>query len=175
MRDLLLRTKGGWVDLFDLQLETTSWACLLESGLKLIFLWKAQSLTFFKSSFNSFVEVFTSWTTENNDLSPAKSFALDVKFSDRSFIKIKNNMDLHRRSLRNSWQMTNFNHLTQPFVSYCLKNQIRCEEVHQKCRFVLIWNKTLRARLYQKFISREIFKHFVKNKSFKYFTTNRKY
>ena len=39
-------------------------------------------LDFFKSLFNSFTEVFTSWKTENNDVSSAKSFALEVKSSD---------------------------------------------------------------------------------------------
>ena len=81
----LLKTKSGWVGLFYLRLKISSWACLLWSGLKLIFYRKAQSVTFFKSSFNSFVEMFTSWTTENNDVS-AISFVLDVQFSDKSFI-----------------------------------------------------------------------------------------
>ena len=48
------------VDLFDLRLKMISWACFLGSGLKLIFYWKAQSLTFFKSSFKFLAEVFTS-------------------------------------------------------------------------------------------------------------------
>ena len=30
--------------------------------------------------------MFTSWTTQNNDASSAKSFALVVKLSDKSFI-----------------------------------------------------------------------------------------
>ena len=83
---LLLKTKCGWVGLLDLRLKIfLSWAYLLGSGLKLIFYWKANSLTFFKSSFNSFEEVFTLWTTENNDVS-AKSLPLEVKLSDKSFI-----------------------------------------------------------------------------------------
>ena len=73
---LLFKTKSEWVDLFDWWLKMTSWACLLESGLKLIFHWKAQSSTYFKSSFNSLAEVFTSWTTDNNDVSSAKSFRI---------------------------------------------------------------------------------------------------
>ena len=88
---LLLKTKGGWVDLLDLQLKIISCACLLWSRLKLIFHWKAHSLTFFKSSFNSFTEVFTSWKTENNDVSSAKCFALEVKLSDKSFVYVENN------------------------------------------------------------------------------------
>ena len=43
-------------------------------------------INFSKSSFKSFAEMLTSWTTENNDVSSAKGFALDVKFSDKSFI-----------------------------------------------------------------------------------------
>ena len=46
---LLLKTKGGLVHLFDLWLKIFSWGCLLGSGLKLIFPWKTQSLTFFPS------------------------------------------------------------------------------------------------------------------------------
>ena len=69
-------TKDGWVGLFDLQLKMTFWACLLGSGLKLIF----------KSSFDSLAEAFTSWTTENNDASSAKRFALLGNLSDKSFI-----------------------------------------------------------------------------------------
>ena len=42
----LLKTKGGWVTLFGLRLKITSLACLLGSRLKLIFHWKAKSLTF---------------------------------------------------------------------------------------------------------------------------------
>ena len=52
--------------------------------------WKAQSLTFFKLSFNSFDEVFTSRITENNDVSSAKCFALEFKLSNKSFISIEN-------------------------------------------------------------------------------------
>ena len=73
---LSLKTKDGWVGLFDLQLKMTFWACLLGSGLKLIF----------KSSFDSLAEAFTSWTTENNDASSAKRFALLDNLSDKSFI-----------------------------------------------------------------------------------------
>ena len=81
---LLLETKGLWVNQFDLQLKITSWAYLLESGLQLIFHWSARLLTYFESSFNP-LQMWTSWTTENN-ASSAKSFALDVKLSDKSFI-----------------------------------------------------------------------------------------
>ena len=109
---LFLKTEGGWVNLLHLQMKMTPWACLLESGLKLIFHWKAQSLTFFKSSFNSLAEVFTSWTSENNNVSSAKSFTLLVKLSDKSFILIKNNGPrIDPCELQHEhWSMTNFDH-----------------------------------------------------------------
>ena len=69
----------------------TSWACLLGSGLKLIFHWKAQSLIFFKSLFSSFTEVVVSCFTEHRDVSSANSFALEDKSPDKSFMYIKNN------------------------------------------------------------------------------------
>ena len=46
---LLLKTKGRLFHLFDLWLKIFCWGCLLGSGLKLIFPWKTQSLTFFPS------------------------------------------------------------------------------------------------------------------------------
>ena len=46
----------------------TSWASLLESGLKLIFHWKAQSLIFFKLLFSPFAEVVMPCVTENRDV-----------------------------------------------------------------------------------------------------------
>lgn len=64
---------------------------IFDSRLKWIdthFLLESPIINFSKSSFNSFVEVFT-WST--NDALSAKSFALDVKLSDQSFISFKNN------------------------------------------------------------------------------------
>ena len=65
---LLLATRGECVDFFDLQLRITSLACLLGPRLKLFCHWKAESLTFLKSSYNSFAEVFTLWISGNIDV-----------------------------------------------------------------------------------------------------------
>ena len=57
----------------------TSWACLLESGLKFIFHWKAQLLILAKSLFSSFADVFMSSVTESKDVSSANSLALEER------------------------------------------------------------------------------------------------
>ena len=69
----LFLLKGGCCSLFILQLKITSWACLLGSALKFVFKWKANLLIFFRSSFNYLAKVFTSWATQNKDVSLAKS------------------------------------------------------------------------------------------------------
>ena len=76
---LLLKSKDGCGIFFILRLKITSWDCLLGSGLQLFFHWKAHLLIFFWSSFNSLPEAFTSWTTENNEVSSAKSFTSEDK------------------------------------------------------------------------------------------------
>lgn len=75
---LLFETKDGWIGYLWFATEMDWHSFLLESPI----------INFSKSSFNSFVEVFT-WST--NDALSAKSFALDVKLSDQSFISFKNN------------------------------------------------------------------------------------
>ena len=59
----LLKLSGVWNGFLILREKITSCACLVGSGLKLIFHWVAQSLIFFKSSLRLFVEVFKLWTT----------------------------------------------------------------------------------------------------------------
>ena len=83
---LLLKSKGGCGAFFNFLLNMISWACLLRSGLKVIFHWKAQSLIFFRSLFNSIVDVLMSCTTENREVSSANSLALDNKPSGKSLI-----------------------------------------------------------------------------------------
>ena len=68
----------------------TSLACLLGSGLKYIFHWKAHSLIFSKSRFSFFVDSFTSSTFEKREVSLAKISHIDVIPSGRSFMQIKN-------------------------------------------------------------------------------------
>ena len=83
---LLLKRKEGWEIFFVFLLKVISWACLLGSGLKLIFHWRDHLLIQYRSLFNSFSEVSTSWFTENKDASSAKNFALDDRSSARSLI-----------------------------------------------------------------------------------------
>ena len=85
---LLLKTKDRCGSFFMLQVKIFSWACLLRPGLKVIFYWKTHLLIFFRLSFNSLAEAFTSWTTENKDVSSAKSFTFEDKSSAKLLIKI---------------------------------------------------------------------------------------
>ena len=87
---LILNIKGGCGVFFNFCLKITSYACLLMSGLKLIFHCNAQSWTLSRSSFNSFTEASTLKTAENNEVSSAKSFAPDEKSSVKSLIYIEN-------------------------------------------------------------------------------------
>ena len=60
-----------------------------ESGLKLIFYWKAHLFTFTKSLFSSRVEALLSWIIENK-VPPANSLAFEDNFCDKSLIYIMN-------------------------------------------------------------------------------------
>ena len=81
-------------------LSIITWACLLGSGLKFIFHWKAQLPIFSKSSLRSLVQVLISWTMENREVSSAKSLHSLLRPSDKSLIYIRNIKG--PRSLRNS-------------------------------------------------------------------------
>ena len=69
--------------------KITSSACLLGSGLKLIFHWNAHLFIFFRSSFKFFADKVISWTTENREVSSANSLGFEIKLSERSLINIK--------------------------------------------------------------------------------------
>ena len=83
---LLLKSKGRCITFFYFLLNMISWACLKRCGLKVVFHWKAQSLIFFRSLFNSIADVFVSSTTENREVSSANSLALDHKPSGKSLM-----------------------------------------------------------------------------------------
>ena len=74
-----------------LQEKTTSWACLVTSGLNDIFHWYAQLEILIKSSFSCNDDRLISWTTEKIEVSSAKSLAVDDRFLDKSLIYTKNN------------------------------------------------------------------------------------
>ena len=82
-----------WVDSWSLWEKITSWVCLLGSGLKFIFHWKAQLSILFKSWFNLFADECLSSVTEKIDVSSANSLGFEVKFSDKSFKYIKERSD----------------------------------------------------------------------------------
>ena len=71
--------------------KITSWACLLESGLKLIFHWEAHYFILERSLLSSKVVITESWITEKREVSSAKSLVLEDKPSAKSLIYIKNN------------------------------------------------------------------------------------
>ena len=83
----LLKLNVGWDDFWSLGEKTTSWACLMGSGLKLIFHWKAQLFILVKSWFHLFADECLSFITEKSDVSSASSF--EVKLSGKSFMYIK--------------------------------------------------------------------------------------
>ena len=67
----------------------TSMACLLGSGLKLIFHWCAQWLVLAKSLLISAAELSLLCTTENKEVSSANNLVLDDNSSAKSFMFIK--------------------------------------------------------------------------------------
>ena len=138
---LLLKTKDGCGSFFILQLKITSWACLLGSGLKLIFHWKAHLLIFFRSSFNSLAEPFTSLTNENNDVSAAKSFTLEDISSAKSLIQIKN--DSGRRidpCGTPAWTLVQDEFCPwRTTLCFLLLKKIKFAIGHQKYHFASIW------------------------------------
>ena len=78
-----------WVgSIFYLRPKITSWACLLGSGLKIIFYWKAQSLT---SSSHHLTLLQKCLHVEQLIHHQQKGFPLEVKLSDKSFIQFNNN------------------------------------------------------------------------------------
>ena len=82
---LLLRINSGWLGFLVLHKKIPSWACLEGSGLKFSFHWYAQLL------FKAITDKFVSWTTENREVSSAKSLGFYHKSLDKSLMKIKNN------------------------------------------------------------------------------------
>ena len=95
---LLLKINEGWDDFWILREKITSWACLLGSGLKLIFHWKAQLFILFKSSFKFFTDKYLSNITEKRDVSSTNSLGFKTRFSNKSLIYTKKRI-YWRRSL----------------------------------------------------------------------------
>ena len=85
----LLELNLGWVDFWSLRVKITSRVYLLGSGLKVIFHWKAQLFSLFKSWFNLLADKCLSFITEKSDVSFANSLGFEIKLPGKSFIYIK--------------------------------------------------------------------------------------
>ena len=139
---LLLKTKGGWFDLFDLWLKITPYACFLESGLKLILYWKAQPLRFFKSLLNSFEEVFIIFFTTNTAI-VISIFTFKVYVLNFSYTPVVR-VNLPGNFVRGY----NGNNATNPFVLY-LPSQL----VYDLFEIKLSFNWTIILEKLNKFLS----------------------
>ena len=115
-KTLLPKTKDRCGSFFILRLKKTSWVCLNGSGIKSIFNWKAHLLVFFRSLMNSLTEAFTSWTTENKDVS-GKSFTLE----QNSFVHNYNSLLFITQKIRWNVQLTTRNTILLPFENKLLK------------------------------------------------------
>ena len=71
--------------------KTSSWTCLVTSGLNDIFHWYAQLEILIKSSFSCNDDRLISWTTKKVEVSSSKSLAVNNGSYDRSLICTKNN------------------------------------------------------------------------------------
>ena len=83
---VLLNIKEGWGSFFILRLKMTSWACLVEPGIKFIFHWKAQLYIISRCFSRLFAEVWLSWITKNKDILSATNLALAERPSERPLI-----------------------------------------------------------------------------------------
>ena len=88
MTTVLLKFNDGGFGLISFLEKITSCACLLRSGLKLIFHWNAHLFIFFISSFKFFADKVISWTTEKKEVSSANSLGFEIKLSERSLTNI---------------------------------------------------------------------------------------
>ena len=87
--NVLLKLNDGWFGLLSFLEKITSRACLLGSGLKLIFYWNAYLFIFFRSSFKFFAGKVISWTTKNREVLSANSLGFEIKLLEGSLINIK--------------------------------------------------------------------------------------
>ena len=83
---ILLNKRVGWSNTLIFLLNITPCACLLESGLKIIFHWKAQLAIAFRSWLKVVALVWMSFTTEKRNVSSAKSLQYEERLLDKSFM-----------------------------------------------------------------------------------------
>ena len=82
----LLKVRLGWTGFLSFLLKITSCACLVWSGLYIIFHWQAHLLIFPRLLMSSSVLAAMFRTIEKSDVSSANNFALVIKPSGRSLI-----------------------------------------------------------------------------------------
>ena len=83
---MLLNERLGRINFLVFPLNITSCACLVKSGLKIIFHSKAQSLITVKSLRMAAVPNWMSLTTEKRDVSSAKSLQVEDTPFDKSLM-----------------------------------------------------------------------------------------
>ena len=87
---MLLKNVLRWIFLLVFLLKMTSWSCLVGSGLKLIFHWKAHLLFSFRSLL-WFLAVLSGFlTVENRDVESSNNLGLHLRLSDKSLKYIRN-------------------------------------------------------------------------------------
>ena len=84
LNGILLNKRVGWSNFLIFLLNITSCPCLLKSGLKIIFHWKGQLVTAFRSWLKIVALVWMLFTTVKRDVSSAKS----LQFEKRSLYKL---------------------------------------------------------------------------------------
>ena len=152
MTGLPLKITSGWWGLFIFSENKTSCACFKGLRMRLIFHWWAHVSIFFKSSLVSFAEVSRSCTTENYEVSLAKSLGFEDRFSAKSMILIKDSSDPKIELWGTpAWIFSQLDvcHKEQLFVSCFLENLQKYLVSCQICDSALIGKKDLRAIPYQ--------------------------
>lgn len=95
MTIVLLKFNDGGLSLFKSPRKITSWVCLLGSGLTHIFHRSTLLLIFFRTSFKFFADKVVSSTTQEREVSSAKSLEFETKLSERSLINFKKKRTKH--------------------------------------------------------------------------------
>ena len=85
-KGMSLIERQGWSSFLVFLLNITSCACLVKSGLKIIFHWKAQLLITFRSLHQIAALDWMSLTTGKRDVSSAKSLQFEDTLCDKSLM-----------------------------------------------------------------------------------------
>ena len=103
---------------FIFRLNITSWACLVASGLKIIFHWKAHSLIFFNSSVFTCHYSKTVWLAENLN-------EIKITNYEKVFSHIKQILSHFEKGLRNMLTKKTFFYLTEVTIVFTEVHRIK--------------------------------------------------